>query len=157
MTFLAVDLMNVAATIQQVAEGGEEDGAQGDPEVPQPQSVPKGPSSRGAQFKDQGHRVSRDPDQAVADAQVRVGKLEAAIAARGEDDSAVLGLKDALERVRCQAQARPVNRRIQWTQVRSFAERHGGVCRGSKQANTLAIPPEPLRGPRVGSKSTEGT
>ena len=69
--------------------------------VPQPQSVPKGPSSRAAQFNNQDHRVS----QAWPTPKSRVGKLEAAVVTLGEDDSAIPGLKEALERVRGQAQA----------------------------------------------------
>ena len=52
----------------------------------------------------------------MVDAQVRVGKLEAAIATLGEDDAAVSGLKEALERARRQAHARPLHQRIQRTQ-----------------------------------------
>ena len=52
----------------------------------------------------------------MADAQVRVLKLEAAISALGEDDPAVSGLKEALQRARSQAQVRPLSQRIAWTQ-----------------------------------------
>ena len=48
--------------------------------------------------------MSRDPDYAMADAQVRARKLEAAISALDEDDLAVSGLKVALHLVRSQAQ-----------------------------------------------------
>ena len=85
------------------------------PEVPRRQPVAQRSSSATAQNIDQGHRVSRDPDQAMVDAQVQVGKLEAAIATLGEDDVAASGLKEALERARSQAHARLLHR-IQWTQ-----------------------------------------
>ena len=87
------------------------------PEVPRRQAAPK-PSSppQRVPADDPAPRVSRDPDHVVADAQVRALKLEAAISALGEDDPAVSGLKDALQRVRSQAQVRPLSQRIAWTQ-----------------------------------------
>ena len=63
-----------------------------------------------------GPRVSRDPDQVVSEAQSRVVKLEAAITALGENNPAVPRLREELQRVRSQAQVRPVNQRITWTQ-----------------------------------------
>ena len=45
-------------------------------------------------------RVSRNPDEAICEARGRVGKLEFAINALGEDDPAVTGLKEALRQAR---------------------------------------------------------
>ena len=78
-------------------------------------SKPQKDNRRAAQVNDQGQRVSRDPDKTVTVAKARAGKFEAAIAALGADDLAVPGLKEALERVRSQAQPRPLDQ-IQWTQ-----------------------------------------
>ena len=47
-------------------------------------------------------------DEQVTAAQIRVTKLEAAIQAVGEDDPAAMGLKEALQKARIQAQLRPV-------------------------------------------------
>ena len=51
----------------------------------------------------------------------RVGKLEVAISALGEDDPAVTGLKEALRQARSQAQVRPVHDRTKATKM--FIER----------------------------------
>ena len=61
-------------------------------------------------------RVSRVPDQVVSEAQSRVVKLEAAISAFGDNDPAVPRLREELQRMRSQAQVRPVDQRITWTQ-----------------------------------------
>ena len=63
-----------------------------------------------------GPRVSRDPDKVVSEAQSRVVKLEAAITALGENDPALPRLREELQHVRSQAQVRPVDQRITWTQ-----------------------------------------
>ena len=60
---------------------------------------------------------SLNPDEQVAAAQLRVTKLEAAIQAVGEDDPAAVGLKEALQRARIQAQLRPVQDRISHTEA----------------------------------------
>ena len=73
---------------------------------------------RRAQQRDQPRQfqeiVSRNPEG-------RVGKLEVAINALGEDDPAVTGLKEALRQARLQPQVRPVEDRIKATKM--FIER----------------------------------
>ena len=61
------------------------------------------------------------PREAISEARGRVGKLEVAINALGEDDPAVTGLKEALRQARLQAQVRPVDDRIKATKM--FIER----------------------------------
>ena len=63
------------------------------------------------------HQVRVDHHrQRKSEAQSRVVKLEAAITALGENDPAVPRLREELQRVRSQAQVRPVDQRITWTQ-----------------------------------------
>ena len=50
-------------------------------------------------------RISRSLDEAISEARGRVGKLEVAINALGEDDPAVTRLKEALRKARLQASA----------------------------------------------------
>ena len=58
---------------------------------------------------------SLNPDEQLMAAQVRVAKLEAALLAIGEEDPAAVGLKEALTKVRIQAQVRPVQYRVAQT------------------------------------------
>ena len=74
------------------------------------------PSKTPMPAQEVGRRVSRDPDQVVSEAQSRAVKLEAAITALGENDPAVPRLREELQRVRSQAQVRPMDQRITWTQ-----------------------------------------
>ena len=61
--------------------------------------------------------VRKSPNPNKQDAQIRVTKLEAAIQAVGEDDPAAMGLKEALQKARIQAQLRPVQDRISHTEA----------------------------------------
>ena len=60
---------------------------------------------------------SLNPDEQVAAAQIRVTKLEAAIQAVGENDPAAMGLKEALQKARVQAQLRAVQDRMSHTEA----------------------------------------
>ena len=90
-----------------------------------PAPVGKGSEDAGFQHRRAGHpdvvrkspASSLKPDEQVAAAQLRVTKLEAAIQAVGEDDPAVMGLKEALQKARIQAQLRPVQDRISHTEA----------------------------------------
>ena len=77
-------------------------------------------------------RVSRKPDEAISEAKGRVGKLEVAINALGEDDPVVTGLKEALRQARLQAQVRPVDDRIKATKM--FIERSREWIRFEKRS-----------------------
>ena len=59
---------------------------------------------------------SQNLNEQVAAAQVRVMKFEAAIQVVGEDDPVAMGLKEALQKARVQAQLRPVQDRISHTE-----------------------------------------
>ena len=83
---------------------------------------------RGRSFRNQGQRkeppaarIPRNPDEVVADARSRVGKLESAISVLDENDPTVLALKEALRQARSQTQVRPVDERIESTKL--FIER----------------------------------
>ena len=60
------------------------------------------------------------------------GSWEAAIAALGEDDPAAPGLMEVLERVRSQAQLRPLEQRIQW--IQEFVARATKRVEGMREA-----------------------
>ena len=83
-------------------QGGLQHSATG---IRHPDVVHKSPSS------------SLNPDEQVAAAQVRVTKIEAAIQAVGEDDPAAMGLKEALQKARVQAQLQPVQDRMSHTEA----------------------------------------
>ena len=79
---------------------------------------------RGRSFRNQGQRkefpaarIPRDPDEVIANAHSRVGKLESAISVH----PIILALKEALRLVRSQTQVRPVEERIHSTKL--FIER----------------------------------
>ena len=83
---------------------------------------------RGRSFRNQGQRkelpaarIPRNPDEVIANAHSRVGKLESAISVLDENDPTVLALKEALRQARSQTQVRPVEERIDSTKL--FIER----------------------------------
>ena len=84
--------------------------------APQNPRQPPGPSRSPPSKTPMPAQEVGDPDQVVSEAQSRVVKSEAAIIALGENDPAVPRLREELQRVRSQAQVRPVDQRITWTQ-----------------------------------------
>ena len=96
-------------------------------------------------YSGQGFWVPMDPDTFIAEARARVGKLEVAVNALGENDPAVSFLKEALHVAQAQCQVRPVDQGIEATQefiVRAKKRIHGAreeVTRAQEAADAAIV------------------
>ena len=110
------------------------------PKAERKSAVPQPLAQRGsrvpAHTPGQGSRVPKDPDTFIAEARARVGKLEVAINAFGENDPAVSFLKEALQVAQAQCQVRPVDQRIEATQ--EFIVRAKKRIQGAREEVTRA-------------------
>ena len=148
LTRLREEMMRVVAPgpTQVAADGwlqvlhGKRPPAQKWQKVERKSAIPQPPAQRGSRVPvhtpGQGLRVPMDPDTFIAEARARVGKLEVAINALGENDPAVNFLKEALRVAQAQCQVRPVDQRIE--AIQEFIVRAKKRIQGAREEVTRA-------------------